>query len=114
MPQFDQFSFLNQVIFFVLFFFSVYFIITYFLIPNLNSVFKLRVKKIINHLKSEISFLSEINKDQKFINNNYQSTFLNSELFIKKNINQEKSINFLQLNLFKNKINLFLNNYYLF
>ena len=49
MPQFDQFSFLNQVFFFLFFFFNFYFLISYYFLPQIAYSIKFRKKKAINN-----------------------------------------------------------------
>lgn len=46
MPQFDQFSFFNQVFWILLIFINFYFFTSYFLLPKFSKILKLRFKKI--------------------------------------------------------------------
>lgn len=46
MPQFDQFSFLNQVFWTLLIFSNFYFFVSYFFLPKLGKILKFRLKKI--------------------------------------------------------------------
>ena len=57
MPQFDQFSFFNQVSWFLLFFFNFYFFITYFFLPKICYNLKFRKKKIIFDIKKKIKLI---------------------------------------------------------
>ncbi len=94
MPQFDQFSFFNQVIFFLLFFFNFYFFISYYFLPKISSNIKFR-KKIINSKLNEKNLLNlEINnKKNSYTNlfkdfNNYYENILNENI---KNYNINKN-----------------------
>lgn len=121
MPQFDQFSFYNQISWFILFFFSFYFFISYYFLPKICSNIKLRKKKIIldNNKKIQINF--EKNNIIFFMNNFYKNFCLNFELFFSRKLLIYKSIEILKvqnqsiINLnFKNQINNFLNKKFLF
>jgi len=120
MPQFDQFSFLNQVLWFFIFFFSFYFFITYFFLPKIFYNLKFRKKKIIfyNKKRNQINF--EKNNIIFFFNNSYKNFYNNFELFIIKKLtiykkNQNFKIKEIPLinNMLKNEINNFLNKKFL-
>lgn len=94
MPQFDQFSFFNQVIFFLLFFFNFYFFISYYFLPKISTNIKFR-KKIINSKLNEKNLLNlEINnKKISYTNlfkdfNTYYENILNENI---KNYNINKN-----------------------
>jgi Plant ATP synthase F0 len=92
MPQFDQFSFFNQVFFFFVFFYSFYFCITYYFLPKICYNIKFRKKKIVfdNNKKNQINF--EKNNIIFFFNNSYQYFYQTFELFlIQKKINYKKN-----------------------
>lgn len=121
MPQFDQFSFFNQVLWFFVFFLNFYFFITYFFLPKICYNIKFRKKKIAfdNKKKKQINF--EKNNVFFFFNNSYKNFCLNFELFIIKKLffykkNQDLKIKKLPLiNIsLKNKINVFINQKFLF
>ena len=112
MPQFDQFSFFNQVSWFLFFFFNFYFLITYFFLPIICYNLKFRKKKILFNLKKKNQINFEKNNLIFFFNNSYKTFCSNFELFIikklsiyKKNekikIKETPILNFL----LKNKIN---------
>jgi hypothetical protein len=86
MPQFDQFSFFNQVSWFLFFFINFYFFITYFFLPKISYNLKFRKKKIIfdNKKKAQIHF--EKNNIIFFLNHSYQIFCSNFESFIIKKI----------------------------
>ena len=120
MPQFDQFSFLNQVSWFLFFFLNFYFFITYFFLPKICYNLKFRKKKINvnNKKKNQINF--EKNNIIFFFNNSYKIFCSNFETFLLKKlsiykfkennkIKNESLIN----NLLKKKINFFLNQRFL-
>ena len=96
MPQFDQFSFFNQVFWFFIFFLSFYYVVSYYLLPIICYQIKFRKKKIIkdNTKKNQIYF--EKNNISFFYNNSYQFFYNNFELFFNKKINiynkQEKNV----------------------
>ena len=46
MPQFDQFSFLNQVFWILVVFSNFYFFVSYFLLPKISKIIKYRLKKV--------------------------------------------------------------------
>lgn len=115
MPQFDQFSFFNQVSWSLFFFFTFYFFVTYFFLPKVCYNLKFRKKKIIfdNKKKNQISF--EKNNIIFFFNSSYKIFCSKFELFFNKklsiyNINQKKVIQKEPIfdNLLKKKINIFL------
>jgi hypothetical protein len=120
MPQFDQFSFFNQVLWFFFFFINFYFFITYFFLPKICYNIKFRKKKIIfdNKKKNQINF--EKNNIIFYINDSYKTFCSNFELFITKKLsiykeNQNLKIQQLPLlnNITKEKINFFLNQKFL-
>lgn len=120
MPQFDQFSFFNQVSYFFFFFLNFYFFITYFFLPNVCSNLKFRKKKIIidNQKRNQINF--EKNNIISFFNNSYKIFCLNFESFLIKKafiyrLNEANKINKIPLinDLLKKKINFFLNQKFL-
>lgn len=51
MPQFDQVSFSNQVLWLFIIFLNFYFLITYFFLPFLCETFKFRKKKLLKNNK---------------------------------------------------------------
>nr|YP_009547915.1 ATP synthase F0 subunit 8 [Bremia lactucae]AZL92967.1 ATP synthase F0 subunit 8 [Bremia lactucae] len=115
MPQFDQFSFFNQVSWSLFFFFNFYFFVTYFFLPKICYNLKFRKKKIVfdNQKKNQINF--EKNDIIIFFNNSYKIFCSNFELFFNKklsiyNVNQKKEVHKSPIlnNLSKNKINIFL------
>jgi hypothetical protein len=121
MPQFDQFSFFNQVLWFFFFFFNFYFFITYFLLPKICYNIKFRKKKIIfdNNKKNQINF--EKNNIIFFLNNSYKIFCSNFESFIIKKKNLYKKNESIKIskkpllnNTLTNKINTFLNTKFLF
>ena len=120
MPQFDQFSFFNQVLWFFFFFINFYFFITYFFLPKICYNIKFRKKKIVfdNKKKNQINF--EKNNIIFYINDSYKTFCSNFELFITKKLsiykeNQNLKIQQLPLlnNISKEKINFFLNQKFL-
>ncbi len=120
MPQFDQFSFLNQVFFFFLFFFSFYFFITYYFLPKICYNIKFRKKKVSFDLKKKNQINFEKNNIIFFFNNSYQLFYTNFDLFLtqKKQIhNENQNIKIKEIllinNYLSNQINLFLNQKFL-
>lgn len=120
MPQFDQFSFFNQVSWFFFFFLNFYFFITYFFLPKIGYNLKFRKKKIIfdNKKKNQINF--EKNNIIFFLNNSYKTFCFNFELFITKKLSIYKENQNLKTKetpliniILKNKINSFLNQKFL-
>ena len=121
MPQFDQFSFLNQVSWFFFFFLTFYFYITYFFLPTICYNLKFRKKKILfdNNKKNQINF--EKNNIYFFFNNSYKIFSSNFESFINKKLFIYKKNQLIKIQkkplldiLFKKKINIFLNQQFLF
>nr|YP_010395026.1 ATP synthase F0 subunit 8 [Phytopythium vexans]YP_010395066.1 ATP synthase F0 subunit 8 [Phytopythium vexans]DAZ89463.1 TPA_asm: ATP synthase F0 subunit 8 [Phytopythium vexans]DAZ89503.1 TPA_asm: ATP synthase F0 subunit 8 [Phytopythium vexans] len=121
MPQFDQFSFFNQVSWFLFLFLNFYFFITYFFLPKICYNIKFRKKKIIfdNKKKNQINF--EKNNIIFFLNNSYKTFCFNFELFITKKLNIYKNNQDIKIkenpllnNILKEKINVFLNQKFLF
>jgi hypothetical protein len=120
MPQFDQFSFLNQVSWFLFFFFYFYFLITYYFLPKICYNLKFRKKKIImNHQKkNQIDF--EKNHLIFSFNHSYQIFCSNFQLFLIKKFsiyqfNENNKIKEKPLipNSLKKNINIFLNKNFL-
>ena len=120
MPQFDQFSFLNQVSWFLFFFFNFYFFISYFFLPKICYNLKFRKKKLMfdNDKKKQINF--EKNNIYFFFNDSYKIFCSNFELFIIKKKSIYKRSEKLKIQkmpifnlLLKNKINFFLNQRFL-
>lgn len=120
MPQFDQFSFLNQVSWFLFLFFNFYFFITYFFLPKICYNLKFRKKKIIfdNKKKNQINF--EKNNIIFCFNNSYKTFCSNFELFIVKKLsiyNKNQKIKIQEIPIFnkllKQKINIILNQKFL-
>ena len=115
MPQFDQFSFFNQVFWFFFFFFSFYFIITYFLLPNICYNIKFRKKKIYVNLNENNKINFEKNKLFFFFNDLYKKMYFNFEHFL--DLKKKNYIRFCTLqknkkiinNNLKKKLNFFLN-----
>ena len=122
MPQFDKFSFFNQVFFVLFFFFTFYFFISYYFLPNLTYGIKFRKKKIIYNNKNKNILNFEYQNILIVINNLYKDFYLNFEYFIKKKnniyiIKEEKKIKnkFLINSKFIKKFNSFLNkNFFIF
>lgn len=120
MPQFDQFSFFNQVSWFLFFFFNFYFFITYFFLPKICYNLKFRKKKLIfdNNKKIEINF--EKNNIFCFLNNSYKIFCFNFESFILKKISiykKTEQIKICEMPIFnillQKQINIFLNQKFL-
>ena len=120
MPQFDQFSFFNQVSWFFFFFINFYFFITYFFLPKICYNIKFRKKKIIfdNEKQNQIYF--EKNNIIFFLNNSYKIFCSNFESFIIKKKTIYKKNEFIKIHqkpllnqIFTNKINSFLNKKFL-
>src|SRR5690606_1984416 len=120
MPQFDQFSFFNQVSYFIIFFLSFYFLITYYFLPKLCYSIKFRKKKIDSDKKKTIQILFEKNNNLFFFKQSYKNFSTTFEQFL----GRKMSIYFLtQINkieqipvinkLFEQKINYFLNQKFL-
>lgn len=120
MPQFDQFSFLNQVSYFIIFFLSFYFLITYYFLPKICYSIKFRKKKIDFDKKKANQILFEKNNSFLFFNQSYKEFSNQFEQFLFKKVviytqTQVEKIEELPIvnNLFKQKINLFLNQKFL-
>ena len=120
MPQFDQFSFFNQVLWFFFLFFTFYFLISYYFLPTICYNLKFRKKKINfnNKIRNQINF--ENQNLFFFFNNLNKDFYLKYEHFIKKKQNiyfliqkQNLFTNLLINNLFINKITTILNKKYL-
>jgi len=120
MPQFDQFSFFNQVSWFLFFFINFYFFITYFFFLKILYNINFLKKKIIfnNKKKSQINFKK--NNIIFFLNHSYKTFCSNFESFIIKKISIYKQNEFVQTQqqplfntLLKTKINTFLNQKFL-
>lgn len=120
MPQFDQFSFLNQVSWFFFLFFNFYFFVTYFFLPKICHNLKFRKKKIISDIRKK----NQINFEKKniivFFNTSYKNFCSNFELFFFKKLSIYKNNEKFQIKktpffniLFKQKINFFLNQKFL-
>ena len=87
MPQFDQFSFFNQITWFLFFFFTFYFLITYFFLPKISYYLKFQKKKIKLNQQKKINFFFERNNLSLlfyFLNKNF---YLNFKIFINQNKN---------------------------
>ncbi len=87
MPQFDQFSFFNQITWFLFFFFTFYFLITYFFLPKISYYLKFQKKKIKMNQQKKINFFFERNNLSLlfyFLNKNF---YLNFKIFINQNKN---------------------------
>lgn len=83
MPQFDQFSFFNQVIFFLFFFFNFYYFISYYFLPKIAFNIKFRKKFITTKINKKKLLQLEINnKKMSYIElfknfcNYYESTII--------------------------------------
>jgi hypothetical protein len=95
MPQFDQFSFFNQVFFFIFFFFNFYFFISYYFLPKISNNIKFR-KKYINSKINEKTLLNlEIKTKQFFYNDLFKNFSEYYELILNKN--------FINYNIYKNE-----------
>jgi hypothetical protein len=110
MPQFDQFTFLNQIFWLFFFFFSFYLIIVYFFLPKILSILKFR-KKILQQKLNQNSYQFLQNKlNNQFFNNIYLLTYTlifnlknqyNTDLLKKiENINLFSNLNY-NSNIFK-------------
>jgi len=86
MPQFDQFSFFNQVAFFLFFFFNFYFFISYYFLPIISTNIKFRKKYINSKINEKILLNLEIkNKQVSYTNlfkdfSTYYETTLNENI----------------------------------
>ena len=91
MPQFDQFSFLNQVSFLIFFFFNFYFFITYYFLPKIAYNIKFRNKFIISKINKKNILNLEI-KNKKLLYTNLLKDFNNYyELTLNEIINNYKN-----------------------
>ena len=86
MPQFDQFSFLNQVFWALLIFSGFYFFVSYFLLPKIGKILKFRLKKvrfdkiINNNLTLEqFQFFKQLNDSYITLLGEIESNFLNKK-----------------------------------
>lgn len=120
MPQFDQFSFYNQISWFLLFFLSFYFLITYFFLPNICYNLKFRKKKIVIDIKKKNQIFFEKNNIIVFFNNSYKIFCSKFEIFLFKKTDIYKLIEITQIKekplinrLLKEKTNIFLNQKFL-
>lgn len=77
MPQFDQGSFLNQVIWFLILFLNSYFLITYFFLPIICENLKFRKKKIIENTLNNLDIIIENLQQNNFLNNSFKDIFNN-------------------------------------
>lgn len=115
MPQFDQFSFLNQIFWFFSFFFLFYFIITYFCLTNICYNIKFRKKKLYFNLNENNKITFEKNKLFFFFNNLYKKIYFNFEFFFDEKKKKHfkfynlKNENLIISNDLKKKLNFFLN-----
>ena len=114
MPQFDQFSLLNQILWFYIFFFFFYFIITYFLLPCICYNIKFRKKKILLTNKNKNKINSEKDIIFFFFNTFFKKLSFNFYFLIKnktkiytENNNISIKNNSLINNIFEQKINNF-------
>ena len=114
MPQFDQFSFLNQILWFYIFFFFFFFIITYFLLPCFFYNIKFRKKKILLTNKNKNKINSEKDIIFFFFNTFFKKLSFNFYFLIKnktkiytENNNISIKNNSLINNIFEQKINNF-------
>ena len=120
MPQFDQFSFFNQVSWFLFFFFNFYFFSTYFFLPKICYNLKFRKKKIIFDIKKKNQINFEKNNIIFFFNNSYKLFCSNFEFFIIKKLsiyNKNEKIKIQEKPVFNTlliqHINIFLNQKFL-
>ena len=105
MPQFDQFSFFNQVSWFLFFFFNFYFFITSFFLPQLCYNLKFRKKKIFFDLQKNQHINFERLNIYFFLNKSYTIFCSNFEFFISNNkvvYKQQEKIKLKKRPLFKN------------
>ena len=93
MPQFDQFSFLNQVFWILLVFSNFYFFISYFLLPKLSKILKFRLKKIRFDKIINNNLTLEQFQFFKQLNDSYNMVFKTLEFnFLKKKKNYLTSL----------------------
>ena len=84
MPQFDQGSFLNQVLWFFLVFINSYFLITYFFLPIISKNLKFRKKKISVNQKNLSDIQLENLQQQIFLNKTFQNISDHYNISLKK------------------------------
>lgn len=120
MPQFDQFSFFNQVFYFLFFFINFYFFITYYCLPTICYNIKFRKKKTNFDLKKTTAINFEKKNSSFFFDSSYKKFCSSFELFFtqKFSIYQQNQINEfnkipLLTKFFNQKVNLFLNKKFL-
>nr|UQT68348.1 ATP synthase F0 subunit 8 [Nothophytophthora sp.] len=120
MPQFDQFSFFNQVSWFLFFFFNFYFFITYFFLPKICYNIKFRKKKIIFDNNKQNVLNLEKNNNIIFKDYSFKTFFSFLELYkvqqlslYKKNQNIKIQETPILNHILKEKINFFLNQKFL-
>ena len=87
MPQFDQFSFFNQIIWFFFFFLNFYFFISYYFLPTICYNLKFRKKKINFNTQVQNQIHLEKQTIILFFNVIYQNLYSNFQLFINKKEN---------------------------
>jgi hypothetical protein len=121
MPQFDFFSFFNQVTFFLFIFFSFYFFISYFFLPKIALNIKFRKKYLILKTNTKKNLkLENINTKKIFLNfikiiNNYYETIINENIFNYNIFNKKILIkNSLIKFIYTTKIKEFFNKKYIF
>jgi hypothetical protein len=94
MPQFDQFSFFNQVSFFLFFFFNFFFFISYYFLPKISFNIKFRKKFIVSKINEKNLLNLEI-KNKKL---KYTDLFKDFSNYYEQTINE----NILNYNVYKN------------
>ena len=103
MPQFDQFSFLNQVFWVLLVFSNFYFFISYFLLPKLSKILKFRLKKVRFDKIINNNLMLEQFQFFKQLNNSYNMVFKTLEFnFLSKKKNYLTSLKSSNNNILKN------------
>jgi hypothetical protein len=120
MQQLVQFSFFNQFYYFIFFFLYFYFLITYYFLPKICYSIKFRKKKIDFDKRNTNQILFEKNNSFLFFNNSYNEFSKQFEQFYLKKIviytqTQVEKTKELPIvnNIFKQKINFFLNQKFL-
>jgi hypothetical protein len=120
MQQFDKFSFFNRFTYFIFIFLSFYFLITYYFLPKICYSIKFRKKKIDFDKRNTNQILFEKNNSFLFFNNSYNEFSKQIEQFYLKKIviytqTQVEKTKELPIvnNIFKQKINFFLNQKFL-
>jgi hypothetical protein len=114
MPQFDQFSFFNQIFWFFLFFFSFYFLISFFFLPKICYSLKFRNKKKYLNLTTQNKTFFEKTKINLFLNNFYKKKYTQLEISYKQKLNNQKIFKKTIINEhFKQNLISFLNKKYL-